>query len=804
MKKEISVIIPTYNEADNISEMVKRLSLSFKKNKFLYQIVVIDDNSTDGTLRIVRRLAKDINIQIFSKKGRKGKAFSLFEGFSKVKYANVAFIDGDLQYAPEEIVLMAEKLNVADVVTANRKRYQDSHLRKLLSRTFRLGFGKVLFGLNHDIQAGLKVFKKEVIDEIYFTPSSSWTFDLEFLHKAREAGFVIADHDITFSERKRGDSKIGLTKAVYEIGTSAVALKLRQTHPKHIAAPNKKSMRGAGMKFKGSQYVTHTTLHHTKSSVKTFTILQRFLMIYAVEILVMGLIINPLVTLGIFIGLLSFIYFADTVFNLYVVLKSLRQPQEISVSERRLSLLKDKDLPVYTILCPLYKEAHIIPQFVENISKLSWPTAKLDVMLLLEEDDIESIEKAQKMNLPSFVRIVVVPDSQPKTKPKACNYGLSFAKGDYLVIFDAEDMPEPMQLKKAYAAFADLPRDVVCLQAKLNYYNPSQNLLTRFFTAEYSLWFDVTLTGLQSIGTTIPLGGTSNHFRTADLHRLEGWDPFNVTEDADLGMRLFKDGYKTAIIDSTTLEEANSKWGNWIRQRSRWIKGYMQTYLVHTRRSLDFAKNKKHHYPIFHLIIGGKIAFILINPLLWVATISYFTLYAFVGPAIEKLYPSIVFYMAVFSLVFGNFLFMYYYMIGVMKRNHYSLIKYVFLIPLYWLMISVAGFMALYQLFFKPFYWEKTVHGLHLLESKKTKKKSWIQVPSIKLPVLPVPVTTFASKAVVYPLIAIGTVEKAVVKASAATLIVIGEVEKRGLVLIITGFKKIIVIPIRTAMSLFV
>src|SRR3989337_845730 len=257
-------------------------------------------------------------------------------------------------------------------------------------------------------------------------------------------------------------------------------------------------------------------------------------------------------------------------------------------------------------------------------------------------------------------------------------------------------MPDPLQLKKAYLAFLSAPNNIACLQAKLNYYNSSQNLLTRFLTAEYSLWFDITLTGLQSLNSTIPLGGTSNHFKTQILRDLQGWDPFNVTEDADLGIRLFKKGYKTAVIDSTTLEEANSHVGNWIRQRSRWIKGYMQTYLVHMRKPSYFIRENGIHAFVFQLTVGGKVAFLFINPVLWVATISYFALYAIVGPAIESLYPPIVFYMAVFSLVFGNFLCIYYYMIGCAKREHWGLIKYIFLIPAYWLMASIAAFVALY------------------------------------------------------------------------------------------------------------
>ncbi len=809
-KKEISIIVPAYNEQGSVRELIERLSASLEKGKFKFEILIIDDRSKDGTARIVKKLTENYPVRHLLKKGKQGKAYSLFEGFSEAKYSNLALIDADLQYPPEEIAKMALKLKDVDIVCSNRRRYKDNVLRRTLSRGFRFGFGKFLFGLDHDIQSGLKVFKKEVISTIYFKPSSAWTFDLAFLHSAREAGFSITNHDITFSKRKKGESKIGIIRTVYEIGSSALNLKLAKLSPRIVPSEKTNTMRGAGIRYKRKKYVTHTTLHHSKSSIITFTSGQKFTIALLIELAIMGVVLSPVATLSFIVAILSFIYFSDTVFNLFVVLKSLHFPQEISFTPRELSVLQDKHLPIYTILCPLYKEAHIIPQFVENISQLSWPKRKLDVMLLLEEDDKESILAARQMKLPSYVRVVVVPNSQPKTKPKACNYGLSFARGEYLVIFDAEDKPEPMQLKKAYAAFQKAGRDVVCLQAKLNYYNPSQNLLTRFFTAEYSLWFDITLTGLQSINTSIPLGGTSNHFRTEDLHMLQGWDPFNVTEDADLGMRLFKGGYKTAIIDSLTLEEANSKWGNWIRQRSRWIKGYMQTYLVHTRNSLAFAKTRGHHFPIFHLIIGGKIAFILINPLLWLATIAYFTLYIYVGPTIEKLYPAIVFYMAAFSLIFGNFLFMYYYMIGVMKREHYPLIKYTFLIPFYWLMISVAGFMALYQLIFKPFYWEKTVHGLHLLKKKQEQERAAEVVPVVvPQPGLRLPKPDFkfpkvsVTRGILGPIVLLGSFERKTLALFAGTLIVIGIAERKIISFGVLAFKKAIVTPLKYASSIF-
>lgn len=477
-----------------------------------------------------------------------------------------------------------------------------------------------------------------------------------------------------------------------------------------------RTMLGAGLSHKNKVYITHSTLPHHLSAHTTLVLWQKLLLLFLLLLFVNGLVLSAWTAAIVFVALLTAVYFFDVVFNFFLIFKSLHFPPEITIPPSLLTtfLTTHNSLPVYSILCPLYHEAKVLPQFVEAISALDWPKNKLDVLLLLEEDDIATIEAASSLKLPSYFRTIIVPHSLPKTKPKACNYGLGHAKGEYVVIYDAEDRPEPDQLKKAYLAFQQTPVKVACLQSKLNYYNPRHNLQTRLFTAEYSLWFDVILPGLQSINTAIPLGGTSNHFRTEVLKNLHGWDAFNVTEDCDMGSRLFKAGYTTAIIDSTTYEEATSKLGNWIRQRSRWIKGYLQTFLVHNRHPLQFVRDHGWHALIFQLIVGGKIAFMLINPFLWLATIAYFTLYRLVGPAIESVYPTPVFYMAAFSAVFGNFLYLYYYMIGCAKRGNWDLIKYVFFIPLYWLFISLAGFKALAQLVIRPHYWEKTHHGFHL------------------------------------------------------------------------------------------
>src|SRR5258706_3708131 len=483
--------------------------------------------------------------------------------------------------------------------------------------------------------------------------------------------------------------------------------------------PETEKVKGKGFRYNGQEFIHYSGLPESNSAFRRLSGIQIVVLLSFAILLVEALIFDWHSTLVIFFALFTFLYFIDLLFNLFLIYRSFKNSNEIQITDTELESVPYNHWPKYTVLCPLYKEAHVLPQFVDSMSALDYPKDQLQIMLILEEDDLESIEKIREYNLPSYFDIVIVPDSLPKTKPKACNYGLLHAKGEYTVIFDAEDIPDPLQLKKAVLAFEKAGDKTKCIQAKLNFYNPYQNLLTRVFTAEYSVWFDLVLTGLQSINAPIPLGGTSNHFRTNDLHKLKGWDAFNVTEDCDLGMRLVKQGYRTAVIDSTTLEEANSSVKNWFWQRTRWIKGYMQTYLLHMRDPHEFIQNwKDPHVLTFQLVVGGKVMSMFINPLMWVITICYFLYRTHVAGFIESFFPTPVLYVGVFSLLVGNFLYMYYYMIGCVKHGHHKLVKYIVFVPFYWLAMSAAAWVALYKLIVAPHQWSKTKHGLHLLNKK--------------------------------------------------------------------------------------
>ncbi len=735
----ISVVVPVLNEAKNVKILNRLLKIALRSRRQKFEIIYIDDHSTDGTYEYLAKIADFKEIFVYRKQGRRGKSFSLVEGFSYARGDILAMIDADLQYPVMALVDMVDLVRLgSDVVVANRKKIKTSFIRKLASKGFKNVFGRVLFGLQTDIQSGLKVFTKRAYDTVSIQPQTPWTFDLEFLYRANGAGYTISNFDITFGARQNGNSKVSFVRQTFEIGLNALIVRTKKLNPVIIPPKEEGSMIGAGIGHKKRQFITHTTLPLRKTAFNTFNVSQVIIISSLVIIMAVGLFIDVLLVAQILLTIVSLVYFSDVVFNFLVIWRSLTKNVELRVAPAELESLKESALPVYSILCPLYKESKILPQFLEAINKLNWPKEKLDVMLLLEEDDLDSIKAINKIHLPSYIRQVIVPYSEPKTKPKACNYGLNLAKGDYIVIYDAEDIPDPDQLKIAYYLFNKSDENVICLQAKLNYYNPKQNLLTRFFTAEYSLWFDLTLPGFQSLNTSLPLGGTSNHFKTGPLRKLHGWDTFNVTEDADLGIRLFKEGYKTAIIDSTTLEEANSDVHNWIRQRSRWIKGYLQSYLVHTRDIIRYTRENKLHAFYMQLIIGTKLVFIFLNPVLWIATISYYLFYKYVGQTIETLYLPPAFYLGTVSLVFGNFLIFYYYMIGIAKKGQWELMKTTIFIPIYWIFISIAGWIAVYQLIMKPHYWEKTIHGLHL-GKKKVEVEREIEDEAYEIPVIKQP-----------------------------------------------------------------
>jgi cellulose synthase/poly-beta-1,6-N-acetylglucosamine synthase-like glycosyltransferase len=334
---------------------------------------------------------------------------------------------------------------------------------------------------------------------------------------------------------------------------------------------------------------------------------------------------------------------------------------------------------------------------------MDYPKDKLEVLVLIERRDQATAQAVRDVGPPGFVRIVGLPPGPPQTKPRSCNLGLMLARGDLLVIFDAEDRPETDQLRKAASLFAAGGARLACVQARLNFYNWNCNLLTRMFSLEYAFWFDLMLAGLDRLRLPIPLGGTSNHIRTAVLRDVGGWDAWNVTEDADLGLRLASKGYRVGMLDSTTWEECPARPWAWIMQRTRWLKGYLLTLLVHTRRPADTVRcfGLSGTVSLVGLIAGTPVVF-----LLWP--------FAFVlgfagGSPVHIGSLTVEPALAASAAMWGASLIMIISVLAAALHRRLTWLAAV-LIPVYWLLHAFAAWRGLVQLIRAPYVWEKTAH----------------------------------------------------------------------------------------------
>lgn len=370
----------------------------------------------------------------------------------------------------------------------------------------------------------------------------------------------------------------------------------------------------------------------------------------------------------------------------------------------------DDDLPIYSVLVALYKESNQIEQLTQNLWGLDWPKEKLDIKLICEADDLETITAIENAKLPACFELILVPPAKPRTKPKALNYALPLCHGEYLVLYDAEDMPSPGQLRQAYLKFQYEDEKLICLQAPLRIHNHKQNWLTSMFAIEYITLFNGMLPILANWGVPIPLGGTSNHFKLKELKEIGGWDPYNVTEDADLGIRLFREGYKSSTITLPTYEEAPPRFIPWIKQRTRWLKGWMQTILVHNRNPIHFITDLGFKNAIaFHLLITSIVISMLIHPFFIVATLIHVLN---MGSIYMSNYDGILNTASIFNLVGGYTTYALLAYAVLQKSQNKPASVLLFTLPIYWLMISLAGWRALVHLILMPHRWEKTPHGL--------------------------------------------------------------------------------------------
>lgn len=449
---------------------------------------------------------------------------------------------------------------------------------------------------------------------------------------------------------------------------------------------------------------------------------QRLVMGAAGVLLCLFLAIDALTTLALTASLLGILFIALA--NIRVAACLERAPiQPRTAIVRR----ADMDLPIYTIVVPLYREANVARDLCASLMQLDYPLARLDIKLMTEEDDAETQAALRALALPGAFEIIVSPDGRPRTKPRALNVALPLARGEFLVVYDAEDAPQGDQLRHAVESFAEQPPHVCCLQARLSIDNERDGFLPKCFAIEYAALFDVINPGLARLGLPIPLGGTSNHFRVAALRSLRGWDAWNVTEDADLGVRLAREGFQVADLPSTTFEEAPSHYRIWRAQRARWMKGFLQTAVTHSR---DPRETFRELGPIAFvgavaLTLGTVLSAMLYPLFVAIATLVIATaMMKGAGFDVHLILPGAAIevrdhWLALTAAAIGFVTFaagmvsmIVPAILGLWRRRWLSLFPWLLLMPVYYLLISFAAWRGLYDLVANPSHWNKTQHGL--------------------------------------------------------------------------------------------
>ncbi len=385
-------------------------------------------------------------------------------------------------------------------------------------------------------------------------------------------------------------------------------------------------------------------------------------------------------------------------------------------SRRALTVQTDA-LPSISLLVPLFNEPAMIGPVTRNMERLDYPRSRLEVILILEAGDQATRDALQDVQLPHWVTAIEVPPGEIQTKPRALNYALDFAAGDIIGIYDAEDAPAEDQLLLVAEAFKYSPPNVACLQGILDFYNTRQSWLTRCFTIDYAAWFRLILPGLVRLGFAIPLGGTTVFLKREVLEKIGRWDAHNVTEDADLGIRLARRGYQTAFIPSVTMEEATSRTPDWVRQRSRWIKGYAMTWAVHMRRPIRlYQELGTRRFWVFQILFLGALSQFFFAPLLWSFWLLVFgianPITAIASQNAIYLLAALFFLSEVFTIGVLAF--------AVSTPRHRRLIWWVPVMHFYFLLSAVASWKAMAELVRRPFFWDKTEHGQSLSLREET------------------------------------------------------------------------------------
>jgi cellulose synthase/poly-beta-1,6-N-acetylglucosamine synthase-like glycosyltransferase len=714
-EKLVSVIIPCSNDRRWILACFDRVAKAFEGTDYRYELIVVDDRSHDGTLDVLRSAAGTYPLRIIEKRGPAGRSMSIKEGLDVAVGRFVVLLDPDVVFPTDGFQEMLQALSSNDVVVANRPKHPF-----ILRRLYRWVCGRALLRTDADIRSGLKMFRRSLLSSLRFNPlfDGRIGFDIFLLYhaKSRHVSTKIVvmkyvrplfHHGVWTSVTSRIDLVVGVMKIVAARTSRALFPFLYPPQPQEYFEAGFTNVNDYLFLAPKQSAKGHITRETISLSLVVFLICSSGLYVTSF--------ISGFSVLVIGATLISFVYVAFMTFKLVMLFISVHCNKPRS-TQHELDALSPNDCPMISILIPLYKEGDIIPQIFRYLLDFDYPVEKLDVIFIFESTDKETADAFLAMNPPAHFKALLSPDVQPKTKPKAMNVAFKESQGSIVVIFDAEVLPERDQLKKAVLLFKKYP-DAMYLHSKMDVYNSSASWISLLYTSEFCYFYNFFLPGIVECNYPLPISGHSTYFRREVIEHVGAWDPYNVAEDCDIGIRIFRKGYRSGMmLDSYTWEQSTTTIPTWVRQRTRWIQGFIQTSIVQLRYPL-LLKRQLHswwNFVVFLILVPGNVLLNILNIFQW----SMFALWHFThAPFLQDAYIGFTLYLATVCFFFGNFLFTFFGMYALYERKHYSAVPWSLLMVVYWIMLGIATIRSTLHFFLHPHKWDKTKHTVAVLKN---------------------------------------------------------------------------------------
>lgn len=712
----ISVIVPSAKDRRWLPGCFKRVAEAFAGTDYEYEVIVVDDRSRDGSAEYVRSMESVLPVRLVEKHGMKGRAGSIKEALDQSRGGRIVLLDPDLAFPRDAFLSMIGTLDMVDVAVAERSKYPFLAY-KIFSKLYRWVFSYMLLSVHADVRSGLKMFRRELLGSLRFDPhfDPRLGFDALLLFHAQRKG-VIKSVPMAYTRPMFHHGVLDSVVSRMSLASGIVGLtfsrSLRVFFP-FLYPPQPLEYFEAGF-----TNVNDYLFLAPEQSAKGHLTREVYFLIFYAFFFIIGYfwLIHSLTGRSFawsFFFHIAVIQFALILFKVYVVSITFRLPPQ---PPKGLTEEDKQNLPVISVILPVYKEKEVLPQLCKRMAEMQYPPDKLDLIFIFEQGDDETIDAFVRMEKPAHFKGLVSPDVKPKTKPKALNVALRETKGEFLVIFDAETLPEKDQFMKAMAAFKYSPQ-LDYVHCRIDVYNASVNWLTKMYTAEFAFFYNFFLPGLATVKSPTPISGHSVYFRREQLIKVGGWDAYNLAEDCDVGIRMFRNGYKNAtVLDSASWEQSTTKLGDWIKQRTRWMQGFVQTSMVNLRFPAllwkDLGSFRNVLMFVFH--VPGGVFLNGLNLIQWMMLIFWVVTN---DPIIQTIFTDVLLYLSVLSFFLANLMFTYFNLLGLYYRKYYAFVGLAMLSPLYWVLLSYATLRAIVRFFRQESTWDKTNHPVMQITS---------------------------------------------------------------------------------------